>query len=94
MTEIVTAGDVDALTARIVKEMLHACSVNAGGPHRWRVKEVGGSCEPIVPLNATRYGIPRTVGPLRIRTNLTVECICGVTVKAERTSREEGRTSD
>ena len=30
--------------------------------------------EPVVPpLNATRYGVPRTVGPLKVRTNLTAE---------------------
>ena len=71
--------------------MLQECPANAGGPHRWRVNQVGESVEPVVPWNATRYGVPRTVGPLKVRTNLTAECICGVTVKAERTIREEGR---
>jgi hypothetical protein len=87
MAEIVTAADVDDLTARIVKEMLHVCPANADGPHRWRVNEVGESVEPVVSWNATRPGVSRTVGPLKVRTNLTAECICGVIVKAERTSR-------
>jgi len=94
MTEILTPDESNALTARIVKEMLQSCAANAGGPHRWRASEVGESIEPVVPWNATRPGVPRNVGPLKVRTNLTAECICGVTVKAKRTSREEGRASD
>lgn len=82
--EVMTPGESAAFGARVVTDLLVACPANEGGPHRWRASDIGETIEPVVPLHGTRYGIPRTNEPMKVRLTLTAECICGVTVSAEK----------
>jgi hypothetical protein len=88
--DIMTPGEVDVACSRIVKELLEACTANEGGPHRWRVSDVGESFEPTV---KDRMGRSRVAGPTRVKTNLTAECICGVTVRASKDHIAPGRSA-
>ena len=75
---------------KLVAELLDSCPANYGGPHRWRASAASSSVAPTV---RDRMGRVRSDGPMRVRVNVTAQCICGVEVRASKDAIAPGRAA-